>query len=83
MDLVLVVYFQIHLQAVEQKTKLVPISLSFPDNKLVFCEGLNATQKPLQQREATHTFYLIEAALAGVVIWHDIDNYSLGIILTE
>lgn len=54
--------------SVEQRTKLVPFSLSFPDNKLVFCEGFNAKQKPLQQKEGTHTFYLVGAALVGAVI---------------
>lgn len=69
--------------SVEQKTKLVLFSLAFPDSKLVFCEGFNAKQKPLQQKEGTQTFHLVGAPMAAVVIWPDINNYSLGTILTK
>lgn len=53
--------------SVEQKTKLVPFSLSFPV-KLVFHEGFNAKQNPQQQKGANRTFYFVAATLAGVVI---------------
>lgn len=54
--------------SVEQKSKLVPFSLSFPIKNWYSVRRFNAKQKPLQQKEGTHTFYLVGAAVAGVVM---------------